>query len=982
MQTHRPRRALKSAAVAALLCMGAAITIAAPVEKASENDATAFPLMTEKDRATVYFDENDSKTVKTVANLFADDVERVTGKRPTVSTGKPKAKIAVIVGTVDGNRWIRELSEKKKVDASAMRGQWERFVLATVENPFPGVEEALIVAGSDRRGAAYGLLSISEAIGVSPLYWWSDVPVRRAKEVRLKRPISHVSKSPSVQYRGFFINDEGWGFRPWAASTLDKDRKNVGPKTYEKVCELILRMKGNFLAPAMHPGTSAFNKYPENKVVADRFGIVMGTSHCEPLLFNNTTEWDRKTMGEWDYLKNRDGILKVLDKRVRENAPYENVYTMGIRGIHDAGMIGVPDERKVEVMERVIKDERDILTKHIKKPAEEIPQIFVPYKEVLEIYNRGVKIPDDITLMWADDNYGYIRRLSDEKERKRKGGAGVYYHISYLGGPHDYLWLTTTPPALMYEELKKAYDLGAKRVWLLNVGDIKPGELGLKTFFDMSWDIGSLDYDSINRHQPEFLAGIFGEEFREELQDVMSTYYLLAFQRKPEMMAGGRQWNCGINKGNERLCDTNFSFVNYDEADRRIREYARIAKICDDIEKRLPEEFRPAFYHLVQYPVKGSALINAKMLLAQKNRWHARQGRASANVLAEQVKRLHEEIDRSTARYNSQSNGKWNRMMELTSSWGAARHMDMPPLDKVELPESAPFGVFVPNDGPDGNAAVRVLPTLNPYTDRSTFIEVYNKSRTPFPWTAKASEPWIKLDKTSGTTALQDRIGVSVDWANAPKKGFASGRIEIVSGEQVETVHLPIFQPVAPTRDSLRGLFVEDDGVVSIDPAKFSRKHEGRNIAMTPIFGLRNPNGSVQVGTPGMPTQGTWDPNRTPRVEYDFHSFSAGPACVQVHFLPTFPATGKARGRIGVMIDNSLIKTLELDLRNAEDSGEWHEGVLWNNIVKTAEITVEKPGRHTLKLLCIDPGVIVNKIVVDFGGLKPSANGPDSTLVK
>lgn len=960
-----------------LLCAFGAFTQTAAFETTLKPGENAFPLVGKNGSATVYYDANDWESVETVANLFADDVELVTGKRPTTSAEKPCAQASVIIGTLEKNRWIDELVASKKLDVGDIKGSWERFAVVSLDNPFPGVEKALVVVGSDRRGAAYGTFAVSEAIGVSPLHWWADVPPPRASELRLKLPIREISESPFVQYRGIFINDEGWGFRPWAAKTFEPEVGNVGPKTYAKVCELILRMKGNFLAPAMHPGTDAFNKHQENKRVADRYGIVMGSSHCEPLLFNNTTEWDRKTMGEWNYMTNRDGILKILDKRVEDVAPYENVYTLAMRGIHDAGMIGVPQDKQTEVLEKAIQDQRDIIAKHVEAPIETIPQVFVPYKEVLEIYDRGMNLPDDITLMWVDDNYGYIRRLSDAKERRRKGGSGVYYHISYLGGPHDYLWLNTTPPALMFGEMRKAYDLGAKKMWLLNVGDIKPGELGMKMFLDLAWDADSITNENAIRHQTDFLASIFGKEHQADLQDILDSYYLLGFQRKPEMMGGGEEWN--TSDAQEKLCDTNFSFVNYDEADRRIREYERIAALCEKIENELPEELRPAFFQLVQYPVEGSALINAKMLLAQKNRWHARQGRASANSLAQKVKELHDGIDRLNERYNSQLNGKWNGMMMLAPGW-CATYMRMPPLSTIELPQQADFGVFVPNGGPDGISAVHVLPTLNPYTDETTFFELYNKGLSPFEWTATASEPWIRLDKTSGSVKENERIAVSVDWNAAPKKGLTKGRIEIVSGDRKEEIHLPIFQPASPTREELRGLHVEDNGVVSFDPADFQRKKETNGIRMTVVEGLRNPNGSIRLGDPGMPTQGTWAASKTPCVEYDFYTFSGGPARIFAHFLPTFPIDAKAKTRIGVMIDNGLLKTLELNLK--EGNGEWKEGVLWNNVVKSVPINVDKPGKHTLKLFCIDPGVVIQKIVLDFGGLKPSANGPDSTLVR
>ena len=433
----------------------------------------AFPLVSSHE-TVIYYDARDYGVVEKTACLLAEDIKRVTDKKVSVSSKKVSSEYAVVVGTVGHNAFVDRLVAKGLLDVSAIRGGWEQFVVKTIDAPVKGVKKVLVIAGCDRRGTAYGVFTLSEAIGVSPLYWWADVPTKRKSQLYVEH-INYVSQAPSVQYRGIFINDEGWGITPWAGRTFDKELGDIGPKTYAKVCELILRMKGNMLAPAMHPSSGAFNKYPENKLVADSYGIIMSTSHCEPLLFNNVTEWDKKIMGEWNYMTNKEGINKMLDQRVLENAPYENIYTIAMRGIHDAGLVGVPKDKEVNLVQEVIADQRGILKKHIDSPIDSIPQIFVPYKEVLDIYERGLRLPEDIMLVWPDDNFGYIKRLNNKEERSRRGEAGVYYHISYLGEPHDYLWLNTTPPALMFEEMRKAYDTGAKRYWLLNVGDIKPG---------------------------------------------------------------------------------------------------------------------------------------------------------------------------------------------------------------------------------------------------------------------------------------------------------------------------------------------------------------------------------------------------------------------------------------------------------------------------------------------------------------------------
>lgn len=938
----------------------------------------AFPLCPQQGQpADIYIDNADYEVVKIVAGLFAEDIERVTGKKNRiVSTEGIQAKTAVIIGTIGKSRYIDRLVGEGKLNVSTMKDGWEQYLVATVENPEKGVERALVIAGSDRRGTAYGIFSISEAIGVSPLYWWADIPVKQQSGLYLE-PVTYISPSPSVKYRGIFINDEGWGFTPWAAKTFEPECGNVGPKTYAKVCELLLRMKGNMLAPAMHPASTAFNVNPENKIVAEKYAIVMTSSHCEPLLYNNTTEWDKNVSGEWNYLTNRQGINTVLEKRVLENAPYENVYVLAMRGIHDAGLVGVPEKQKVFVTEQALEDQRRILSRYIAKPVENIPQIFVPYKEVLDIYEKGMKLPEDVTLVWPDDNFGYIKRLSGDKEQQRKGASGVYYHISYLGEPHDYLWLNTTPPALMYEEMKKAYDTGANRYWLLNVGDIKPGELGMKFFLDMAWDIHSASYDKAYTYDADFLASIFGERYKEDLQDIMATYYQLGFQRKPESMGWGFEWNSA--KSRERIVNTDFSFINYNEAEDRMKTYDRIANRCQQIFNALPEKYQPAFYELVFYPVKGAALMNHKMLTAQKNRWYALQGRAATSYYAAQACRYQDSIQIYTQRYNDMLGGKWNHMMALPPGW-TATYQHMPPVYSTEIEEGADMHLFVPGKDTDyGVTTLNVLPCLNPYTRKSSFIELYNKGDKTFSWKADVADQWIILDKKSGQTRMQERISVSVDWEKVPVGTDIIGEILITSGKKVQKVYLPVFNPPSPTVADLKGMYVEDNGCVSINAGAFHRKQENREIVIRTIKGLGYENECVQLGEAVKPVQESWKLQETPKVEYDFYTFSAGTVTAYIYALPLFPVNSGRDTRYGVMIDDGMVHWMTTAAK--EYSSQWKLNVARNAAISMVNLNVEKPGKHTLKLLCGDPGVIIQKIVIDFGGMKRSYLGPEPTWV-
>lgn len=925
----------------------------------------------------VYIDDKDYIVVKKTAGLFTEDLERVTGTKGKVVTHKSiKDKEAMLIGTLGHNDLLDELVRKNKLDVSAIRNGWEQYLIQTVDRPFQGVDRLLVIAGSDRRGTAYGTFALSEAMGVSPLYWWSDVPVKKQTALYLETT-TYRSKTPTVKYRGIFINDEGWGITPWAAKTFDPELGDIGPKTYAQICELILRMKGNMLAPAMHPGSGAFNKYPDNKLVADSFAIVMTSSHCEPLLFNNVTEWSKESMGEWNYITNKPGINRVLDKRIAENSPYENFYTLAMRGIHDAGLVGVPKEKEVSLMEEVLNDQRDILASHISQPIDSIPQLFVPYKEVMDIYERGLKVPEYVTLVWPDDNYGYLKRLSNKEEQKRKGGSGVYYHISYCGEPHDYLWLNTTPPTLIYEEMSKAYRTGADRYWLLNVGDIKPGELSMKLFLDMAWDIHAFDSDKVYTWQTEYLASIFGSQYKKDLAEIMNTYYLLAFQHRPESMGWGYEWNNFHDR--ERIIDTDFSFINYNEAEERMAAYDRIAAKSEKILNALPEAYRAAFYELVFYPVKGAALMNKKMLTAQQNRWYARQKRAATNLYAEKTKAYYDSLNLYTERFNSLLNGKWKHMMSITPGWTAS-YQHMPPVSTLELPDTADMQIFIPGqDCTVGTTTVQVLPCTNPYTRRSSFIELYNRGKQAFTWKATVNADWIKLGKKSGERLLQDRIEVAVDWSKVPQGDRITGEITILSGDKTEKIYVPVFNPRSPSVTDLQGLYVEDNGCVAINAGKFHRKKENKEIRITSVKGLGYENDCVQLGEATAPSQNMWFTNDTPKAEYDFYTFNAGNATIYTYALPLFPIDSKHDTRYGIMIDDGMVQWMTTNSK--EYSSQWRLNVFRNSAISVITANIDKPGRHTLKLICADPGMIIQKVVIDFGGMKRSYLGPKTTEV-
>ena len=871
--------------LSALVAVSAGHAQVAVHEKSPETKY-AFTLASPRQTAAILYDASDAAVVKRAAELFAADVEAVTGRRPQVTSATGETGPAVIVGTVGGSALIRRLSEAGKIDTAPLEGAWERYLIQTVANPLPGIRKALVIAGSDRRGAAYGLFTLSELIGVSPWYWWADVPVKKHAALHVDAPPTY-SQTPSVRYRGIFLNDEDWGLTPWASQTFEPERGNIGPRTYAKVCELLLRLKANYLAPAMHPVSTSFNQIPENKLVADTFAIVMGSTHCEPLLLNTASEWDTQTMGPWNYDKNKEGINRVLTQRVRENSPYENVYTLALRGLHDGAMsTTLPMHEKVRMLQQALLDQRQILAENIDRPVETVPQAFTPYKEVLEIYSNGLELPDDVTIVWPDDNYGYMKRLSGVREQRRTGRSGVYYHVSYLGVPHSYLWFSTTPPSLMYEELRKAYDTTADRLWLLNCGDLKGSEMQVSLFLDMAWDIGRFTADNVVTYPARWLAGIFGEAYYDRLEAMTREHLRLAFPRKPEYMGWGYHWN-RFDHNCEQLTDTDFSFTNYDEAPRRLEAYRKLGARAEALLHEIGDEARPAFYQLVYYPLRGAELMNRMTLGGQRNRWYARQGRAATNAVRDEVQRCYDSLQVITRGYNSLLGGKWNHMMSMRQNYdGVSAYFNLPHLATHDAAGAPRLALQVAGEDVTGARAFHALPAFDNYLRRTYPVEIYNRGGGTLAWTAHASEPWVVLSKSAGKTADEERITVGIDWEKAPSGNAVPAQIVFRAGEQSEKVLVSLFNPTAPSRAELRGIYVENNGCVSIPAAGCHRVRENDRIKITAVEDLGIEGPALQLGDPTAPLQ-IFRSRDVPCAEYDFYAFDAGSVDVYTYVLPT-----------------------------------------------------------------------------------------------
>jgi hypothetical protein len=610
-----------------------------------DKKAIEFPIVNSNQIASIYIDKNADALILWAVNELADDILELTGKRPEIIPTQTFSEKGIYIGQVSDELF------KSKSNLKEISNQWEKFCIQQDK-------DKLLLIGSDVRGTVYAVFETAERLGISPWKWWADVHSIRQESLSLKLPQDGIISSPSVQYRGVFLNDEDWGLQPWAAKTFEKETGDIGPKTYEKIFQLLLRLKANTIWPAMHPSTKGFFTIDGNKEMAQKYHIVIGSSHAEPMLRNNVDEWKPKINGDYNYFTNKTNIDKYWKDRVDEikKTKNETIMTLGMRGVHDSKMEGAKDlKESIEMVEKIIFNQRTMLSETFEKPLKDIPQAFIPYKEVLELYDKGLKIPDDVTLVWPDDNYGYIRRLSNENEQKRAGGSGVYFHISYWGRPHDYLWLCTAQPGLIWYEMTKAYQNGAQKMWIVNVGDIKPAEYDIEFFLDLAWDINSIKYDGINEHLKQWISREFSKNISTELSFVLSEYYRLAFIRKPEFMGWSQT---------EPTTPVKYSDFSAEESIDRIEAYNKLIEKVDSLSSFVSKEKKDAWFQLVEYPVKGAAYMNHKFLY-----WNLAaivsdpSKKEKYELLAAQA---YQKIKELTDFYNIKSaDGKWNHMMSM-----------------------------------------------------------------------------------------------------------------------------------------------------------------------------------------------------------------------------------------------------------------------------------------------------------------------------
>lgn len=678
-----------------------------------ENCKMKFPVIGANGRAAILVDEMDFKGVRIAAQSLAGDITLVTGKPADVlaDVSKDVSNTVILAGTMR-NAWIAELVDKGVVDIGKIAGKWECYHMQVVENPGYGIACALVIVGSDKRGAIYGIYKVSELLGVSPWVWWADsVPVKQ--EAPVLEIAATDSKEPSVRYRGFFINDENPCFLNWCTRKFG----GVNSKAYVKVFELLLRLKGNYLWPAMW-GKSFNADDPACPALADDYGVVMGTSHHEPMM-RAQKEWTDlgDTYGghaNWNYAKNKEGLYRFWEDRIKANKDYEKIITVGMRGDGDEEMIanGRPEEC-VALLEKIVADQREIIAKHINPDPSKVPQVWCLYKEVEAFYYAGLKVPDDITLMLCDDNFGNVRMLPTEQMRKHSGGFGMYYHFDYVGGPHSYKWINNMPLAKTWEQMSMAYDYGVRQIWIVNVGDLKPMELPLTYFLDLAYDFDT--WGQPNRTEEylrRFVEREFGGFYRPnaELSEELWKNYIYG------ALHGYTHLN-GIRKP-EGLRQNTFSLTNFREADRMLEDYEGALMLAELADGAMAEEKKDAYYQLVLHPVKASCIMYRLLISAAKCNYYAGLGSSLWRKYKTLAERAFADDAAETEYYNHVlAGGKWDGMMDQAhigqTMWQSVDENIMPELAECELSEQGGLLVTVSQDAKGYRGGEASLPLFS-----------------------------------------------------------------------------------------------------------------------------------------------------------------------------------------------------------------------------------------------------------------------------
>ena len=943
--------------------------------------------------APIYTGAGEFEGVMMALKNFQTDVKAVTGSEPLLSTDKATGKEIMIVGTLGKNDLIDQLVKSKKLNLAGLAGKNEMFISQVVANPMPGVESALVIAGSDKRGTIYGIYDLSKEIGVSPWYYWADVPILHKDNLYVLAG-KHTDGEPAVQYRGIFINDEAPEFSGWAAAkfaglntkpsllTGKVMDKGVNHFLYEHMFELLLRLKGNFLWPAMW-GNAFNDDDPDNAVLADKMGIVKGTSHHEPL-YRAQQEWGRfnptlsrqEQSAAWNFATHPDLLKDFWRKSVEREGNKEVLTTVGMRGDGDAAMAPGGPAANMTLLENIIKTQREIIADVKKQDVTKTPQVWALYKEVQDYYDAGMRVPGDVELLYCDDNWGNVRRLPDLKEPKNPGGYGIYYHFDYHGGPRNYQWQGSSPLPHTWEQMHLAYEYGVRKEWVVNVGDLKPLEFPISFFLDYTWNPNKYSAQSLNKYTKDWAAQQFGPEHASEIAYAISTYTKYNGRRKPEL----------VNPTTIRT-STPYSLTDYREFETVVADYNKLKDYAIALGKKIPAKYKDTYYELVLHPILACANYNEMYLASAKNKFYGDQGRVSANdqsALAD--KDFARDAQLSTYFNDTLLNGKWAHMMDEKHigymSWTEPMANKLPAFVNVTPVAGAEMGVAVEGSADYWPKATTVatLPEFTKYPNTSRYLEIFNRGDAPFDYTVESGVPYVKVSAAKGKVDHQTRLWVSVDWAKAPK-GTKEVPITVSgpNGSKVSIKAIVNNSKPAPTSG-----FVLANGYASMEATHYSKMVNGTSVK----WNILPDRGRTLDGIEATPITAPKIENpggNSPHLEYEVNVADTGTVKLRVYTAPSIDPTHGKGLWYAISIDDETPQKVNIDplLENPRLAQGAMEAAAANEIkelITTHHIT--KPGKHIVKYWLMDPQVVVEKIIVDKGGVKTSYLGaPESYRV-
>lgn len=977
-------RRIKRIASAFLLLLTVLFVTACTGDRSGKKEI-GFSLINNDKAATIYVEgENqigstsgDYPGVVRAAYDLEEDIYAVTGKKPTIVNKEEELKnddYAIIIGSVEKSALIKKLAENGKINTSPIEGKWETYIHQLVDDPFAdgSVKKALVVAGSDKRGTIYGIYKISSLIGVSPWSFWADQVPNHLDNYSFEKGYYHFQDEPTVQYRGIFFNDEeelaSWVVR-WDNGV------NMGPNFYEHVYELLLRLNANYLWPAMHGCSDAFNDHEENRILADYYGIVIGTSHVDMMMRNNNNEWDTWVAEykrshnynkeiEYDYTVNPEILQEYWRSAVRLYKDYEVQYSLGMRGVHDVALPCKNIDQapwygdKVKLLEQIIEDQRQILREELNNPTlENVFMVFTPYKEVQEVYNQGMNLPEDITILWVDDNHGFIRQLSNSEERTRSGGSGVYYHNSYWGPDNEsYMWLNSMPLTMVYEEMSKAVLYGAVKNWILNVGDLKPDEFSCDFFLSYAYDADKYQSGNVYDFAKEWGEREFGSEFAERIGSVLKRYGQYTNVRKLEQIQ----------------VDLYTNVFYSDEYERQMALYQKMLDDAEAIFAELPEHKKLAFYETVLYQVRQAFYRNAEFYYGTKANTAAKQGRSATAFNANEMARYYFELSNFENSYYTKvmSAGKWEGLLEP--------YKYSPPV--ASGPAETGASLVVKNGANvvvEGEYYVSGTSRLNfyNYSQGRKFIDVFNTGSLPVAFQATADRSWIKLSKESGQVYDEERIWVEIDW-NKVSSGENTGTVTVDYGYGTKEIKINARKDNLKLKDKT---YVEQDGYLAIELEHYSSSRSTPEAHFETIKDLGRIEGDMVraysqylVGYSALNFQ-----EAAPYLEYNVYFLNKGTFEAEVYRLPTLDANGKIR--FAVQVDDQEPIILEGENDYGVGNYNWEEGIFNQIFRHQFSVNIPESGMHKIRLYMIDPFLTFDKMVIYTEGKEASYLGPEES---